>query len=494
MSIKIDIRHKPLDGDLLLTMACPVGCDFCVYSCLPSLEPQKWMPEETIRRVAEEYSKNDIEVRICGGEPFYNLEKLKKCIEILLEYYEPSDLNIITSAIFAGSKKNAIRNLDVLKQTNFDRIIVSVDRFHLPRVPFKKLVNVIEASQEIGIEIILRLSMDSSSFVLLDKVSNLIVKYQIPIEVHRWYAVGRGENIDRTTLRNYDFVEKYLFNKIALNGRKYNKPKDYRYYLTRSAKRSEKNYANDFFPTTFPNGNIYATSFTFKSQYLGNVNNENLLQMLLRFEKTFSGHFVLSDNSNFNLRKFLPLKYHDDPHDMLRNEPFTEDMNDEAVGRVFIRINSDDNLDEILNKIIKRKTFHGPYGVGNREFLLSFRLKENDLWNAKSRLRILNFLNKLKALNIKFVLSRSLPPCLKIETDSKQPKNCFECRELFTVRDGKILFCDCLKSREGPLFANVKNRDEIFEFYKERRKEEKLLEICSKCLFHIRNQCEGFSK
>src|SRR3989338_9880805 len=120
MVIKKDVRHKPVDGDLLITMACPVNCDFCVYSCLPSLEPQKWMPEETIRRVAEEYSKNDIAIRICGGEPFYNLDKLKRCIDILLEYYKPFDLNIISSAVFAGSIGNTRRNLNVIKNADFD--------------------------------------------------------------------------------------------------------------------------------------------------------------------------------------------------------------------------------------------------------------------------------------------------------------------------------------------------------------------------------------
>ena len=69
-------NYKKLDGDLLLTTSCPIECDFCIYSSNPNGE---WMPEETIRKVAKEYTKNDIGIRISGGEPFINFQKLEKC-------------------------------------------------------------------------------------------------------------------------------------------------------------------------------------------------------------------------------------------------------------------------------------------------------------------------------------------------------------------------------------------------------------------------------
>jgi hypothetical protein len=65
---------------------------------------------------------------------------------------------------------------------------------------------------------------------------------------------------------------------------------------------------------------------------------------------------------------------------------------------------------------------------------------------------------------------------------------------MFTVINGKITFCDCIKNRTGPEFIYMKNRKEIFEIYKEKRKKINLPEICSKCLFNVRNQCEGFPR
>src|SRR3989338_901965 len=481
MVIKKDVRHKPVDGDLLITMACPVNCDFCVYSCLPSLEPQKWMPEETIRRVAQEYSKNDIAIRICGGEPFYNLDKLKRCIDILLEYYKPFDLNIISSAVFAGNNGNTRRNLNVIKNADFDTMIVSVDRFHLPRVPLTKINNVAEVCKEMDIEIILRLSLDMLSFPLIDKIAEIIVKHETPIEVHTWGVVGRAENLDTTPRENFNQVEDYIFKKISYYAKKYKTPNDYRYYLTNSTK---VKFGARFFPTTFPNGNVYATSFTFKSEFMGNIAEGNLSNMIEKFKNTYSGNFLFSRENYWEIQNFVPMKF-DDIFDMLRNIPFDKNFHEEAIGRKFVRIRTYDDFDFILNELMEKKKLHGHYGVGDREFLLSFELKEKDLWNQKTRIKIQNFLEKLRNEKIKFVLSRPLPPCLKMEMD-KQPKNCFECREMFTVENGIIKFCEPLKNKFGPELKQVNNREQIFDYFNSVHSNMKIPEICKKYIYHLR--------
>jgi sulfatase maturation enzyme AslB (radical SAM superfamily) len=489
--INRDFRHKPLDGDLLITMACPVGCDFCIYSCLPSMEPQKWMPEQTIKRVAEEYSKNDIGIRICGGEPFFDLKKLRQCIGILLDYYKPLDLNIITSAIFAGSEPNAVRNLMVLKETGLDRCIVSVDRFHLPRVPLAKIENVIKAAGKLGIDIVLRLSLDTESFALINGVSKIIVRYQTPIEVHSWGFFGRAESLDTAPLSRFNSVEQYIFKKIEYHAKKRKMPPDYRYYLAFSPKRTDRDNIDDFFPTAFPNGNVYARSYCFKSELMGNINTENLEDMVFRFWQTPLGRFLLSNRTNSGMGTLTPDKFKDE-YDALRNEPLAEGMPEEAIGREFVVIKSDDDFAAILQKMNSRKRFHGYYGMENREFLLSFRFKDSDLWNEDMSLKIQEFLHKLEDNKIRFALSRPLPPCLKARLGEAQPKNCFECRELFTVENGVVKFtCDCLKGRIYTEIENVKNRDQIYEYFEMEHRKFQLNEICRSCLLKIRNQCNG---
>lgn len=492
MVISFDPKQKPLDGDLLLTMACPVGCDFCIYSCLPSMEPQKWMPEETIRRVAEEYSKNDITIRICGGEPFYNLEKLKRCIDILLEYYQPNELNIISSAIFSGTKENARRNVDVIKNAGMDRLLVSVDRFHLPRVPLTKIKNIIEVCKEHDIDIILRLSMDERSVPLIDKLAEIVVKYQVPIEFHGYSLVGKAETLDTPPLVNLKEVEKILERRIMFYAKKYKFPSDYKYYSSvHSSKRRQRVLASPFFPTTFPNGNVYASDFSYKSEFIGNINNENLVEMIIKLKKTYAGNILLPPSNRFETNRKYVLDKFRDIYDLSRNFPFTEYGPNEAIGRSFIKIDSEDNFEEILEELNKNKTLHGPFGVLDREFLLSLRLKEEDLWNKETEIKIKGFFEKLRENKIRFVLSRPIPPCLKIKTNDNEPKNCYECRELFSVKDGRVVFCDCLKNKKGPEFKHIKNREHIVEIYKQERKKMNISKICLKCIHYSRNRCLG---
>lgn len=479
MVIKFDHRHKKLDGDLLLTMACPNECDFCIYSCTASKEPGKWMPEKTIRRVAEEYSKNDIGIRIGGGEPFYDLEKLKKCIGIVLEFYKPTEILIITSGFFATNKEETEKYLNAIKENSFDTIVVSVDRFHQKRVPISNITNVIEVAKQMGIEIVLRVTIDSLSFPLIDSLTEIIVKYRTPIEVHDWGVYGKAEKLDKSPLQNFDKVREYFFSKIREFALKYNSPTDSRYYLTHSAKRSQRSFCSEFFPTTFPNGNVYGCSMTTKLGYMGNIIEEYLLDMMLKWKKTLPGSFVLSNSSCNQLRNLLPEKFND-RCEFCRNQPFTEDLSKEAIGRKFIKIDTSMDFDKIAEKLSE----------DDREYLLSFRLTEDDL-NIQTGIKIKNLLDKLKSNKIRFVLSRPLPRCLGIITDSNQPKNCWECRELFTVENGWIKSCENMENRAVFELSQINyySRRDIYQYLKSCFDLCNTPQRCKSCIFYIRKQC-----
>lgn len=491
MVIKFDFRHKKLDGDLLLTTACPVECDFCIYSCTASKEPWKWMPEKTIRRVAGEYSKNDIGVRISGGEPFYDLKRLEKCIDILLEYYKPIELLIITSGFFATNKENTEKYIDVIRRKDFDTLVVSMDRFHQRRVPLKNVENIVEVCKKMDVEVALRLSLDSNSFSLIDKVTKLVVKHKLPIEVHGWGVCGRAEKIDSSPLKDEDKTREYFFSKIEELAKKYDSPSDSRYYLTHTAKRSQREYASEFFPTTFPNGNVYACSITMKGCYMGNINKENLLDMIFKFKNTLPGYYMLS---NFNcqfLRNFLPEKFNwmcefckDNFFINVNNLP------EEALGREFVKIKVKSDLNNLFKRLLAKKEAVIPNKY-EKELLLSFRLSEKDLWNKKTGLLIKNFLDKLKENKIRFVLSRPLPSCLGKITDGAQPKNCFECRELFTVKNGFIRFCGPLKNIFSQEIKQIENRKQIYKYFISINNRMEVPNICKKCIYYLRKSCNS---
>ena len=478
MVIQLDHRHKKLDGDLLLTTACPVECDFCVYSCTASKEEKKWMPEKAIRRVAEEYSKNDVGVRIGGGEPFYDLEKLKNCVKILLEYYKPNELLIITSGFFGTNRKNTLKHLEVIKKFNFDTLVISTDRFHLKKVPLKNIKNVVEACKELEIEPVLRISIDSESHDLIDKLVEIIVKNRVAIEVHDWGVFGRAEKLDTEPLGNFSKDQEYFFSKIKEFAEKFDAPSDWRYYMTHSAKRSQRKYARDFFPTTFPNGNVYGCSMTMKGSYLGNINDEDLADMLVGWKNALPGNFCLSESSCQEVSRFLPKKYN---HrcEFCKSYPLSVD-NEEALGQKFLKIDASMDFDKIFEKVKNE----------DRELLVSFRLTEMDL-NRDVGNKIKNFLDKLEKNKIRYVLSRPLPRCFGFQTRSNDPKNCFECRELFTIEDDHVKYCEPSGGLIGWSLDSLKDRKQIYDYFEIEHNKKKLTNICEDCFFRMRKQCNG---
>lgn len=284
------LSHKKFDGDLLLTTACRIECEFCIYGCTPKGE---WMSQETIRKVAEEYTKNDIGIRICGGEPFYDLKKLKKCLDIILKHQEPHQISIITSGFFGENNELIKESIMLLKENKIDSLVLSIDRFHLKKLSYDSLINIIQESKSQGINIILRLSTDEKSYEVMDNVAEIIVKYNIKVEPHYTYGIyGKAELLDSKLLNFSDKRKKYFINKLSTNITKYKTDKNIDYYITNSPKRSQRMFGKGFFPTTFPNGNVYADSQCCKGSYMGNINNTSLKKMIEDFSKTLPGYIL----------------------------------------------------------------------------------------------------------------------------------------------------------------------------------------------------------
>ncbi|MFH1511649.1 MAG: radical SAM protein, partial [Candidatus Woesearchaeota archaeon] len=298
--LKFFAGHKSLDGDLLLTTACPVECDFCVYSCAPKGE---WMPEPTIRMVSQEYSKNDIGIRVCGGEPFYDLAKLDRCLEIVLECQNPHQVLIITSGFFGNNKKGTEDAIGLLRKHQLDTLVVSFDRFHLKAVPLSSVVNIIKAAKAANIKVFLRVTTDEKGYGLMDKIAEIVVTYDVRIEPHESYGVyGKAELLPKELRDNADRRRQYLRDRILDCAARQGKCQEIRYYESQSPKRSQRKFASRFFPTTFPNGNVYADSQCCKGSFMGNINEECLSSLISKFSKTLPGSILLSGNSECHKR------------------------------------------------------------------------------------------------------------------------------------------------------------------------------------------------
>ncbi len=479
---KLDPRHKKLDGDLLLTVACPVECDFCVYSCTASREPWKWMSEETIRRVAEEYTKNDIGIRVSGGEPFYDLERLKKALDIILEYQKPYEVLIISSGFFGVTESEAKKHLKVLADRGLDWINISSDRFHLRRVPLRNIENILKVSKELGLNVGLRITIDQKSLPLIDKLTELIAKYQPKIEIHNWGAFGRAEKLNE---RSEDWVKvrEYFINKLRENVKKYGSNEDINSYFGHFAKRSQLEESSGFFPTTFPNGEVYGDSLAAKWTYMGNINEENLADMIQRFKKILPGNMLIGYKKSCRHDNFATKKM--EKCEICRNLPFKEKWTKYYVGRRYVVIDPSTDINEKFEEIKNEW----------RELLVSVQPK-NEL-NHEFGKKVEKFIRILMEHGKRFIFSRPIVPCLGVSKDLlkkfdgyKLPKNCWECRELFTVENGKFIACPNMFRIELGSIDDFNNRKEIYDkFMKEREKY--ISKKCKGCVFKARKLCGG---
>ena len=459
---------KPYDGDLLLTTACPVECNFCIYGSNPNGE---WMSESTIRRVAEEYTKNDFGIRICGGEPFYDLKKLEKCLDIVLEYQKPHEVLLITSGHFGNNKKETEKAITLLKEKKLDTLVLSTDRWHITKVPLKSIENVITESKKNNIKIIMRFTTDEKSYDLMEKIAQLILKHNIKVEPHHDYGIyGKAELLDPKDREGKMRREEY-FNNLLLKKAKFLSD-----HIEQSPKRSQRKFAAKFYPTTFPNGNIYGDSQCAKATFMGNINEKPLKELIDDFSKTLPGHIIWSERSNCTKR--MPcLMPTEDNCDYCRNYPFTEAIPEEAIGRQYLEIDPD-------KPELKVDT--------DRELLLSFNLKPEHL-NRKTGEKIISFLDNLKK---RFVISRPLPKCLfgpnyaDICKRYNIPRDCYECKELFHVENKNILSCKPI-SKKGPKIYYMEDREQIWDYFNTLRLMKEPADVCKKCLYFRRKQCDG---
>jgi MoaA/NifB/PqqE/SkfB family radical SAM enzyme len=131
---------------LLMTYKCQVTCPHCIIEAGPHRKEEISLGDafNWIEQISE-YRNNYIRVlALTGGEPFYNLDSLKK----ISDFGGSKGLfvSVITNAFWASSKKEAISILKDLKSINM--LSFSTDVYHLKSIPFGKIKNAITAAKK----------------------------------------------------------------------------------------------------------------------------------------------------------------------------------------------------------------------------------------------------------------------------------------------------------------------------------------------------------
>lgn len=118
-----------------------------------------------------------------------------------------------------------------------------------------------------------------------------------------------------------------------------------------------------------------------------------------------------------------------------------------------------------------------------RLFLIHF---ENVLENPKQSAIIIQELIENLKDKVCFRIVTSLPYCISKQIEYKIPKSCLECKKMFLVKEGRVIFCG---GKKGKLFDEYDNRQEIFNDFKPPGK---LNQICKSCVYFIRGKCKGY--
>jgi hypothetical protein len=153
-----------------------------------------------------------------------------------------------------------------------------------------------------------------------------------------------------------------------------------------------------------------------------------------------------------------------------------------------IEITKNTDFEVLFNNIIKARD---SFGYKTCLFLISFTLSE-EILNKKFGDEIVKFLRKLKRRKIFFVITK--PACRhwfgyyhnKISNEFKIPKGLLDSIELFKL-DGKHAI---LINNETIELKEETRRVDIYNKYKESKKQELPFEKCRHCIYRIRNECE----
>ena len=119
---------------LVVNYKCNAACRHCLYACSPS-RSGGYMNASSCERICNLLKSKDIHsLHIGGGEPFLDFDKLLEIVhtvhrcEINIEYLE-------TNGFWASDEKQAIHYVNELKKAGINKLLISIDPFHIEYVP-----------------------------------------------------------------------------------------------------------------------------------------------------------------------------------------------------------------------------------------------------------------------------------------------------------------------------------------------------------------------
>ncbi|MCL1854246.1 MAG: radical SAM protein [Clostridia bacterium] len=138
-------------GGIIANYLCPASCGHCLYGCSPAAEPG-YIDEATAENLCGHLRRLGCSgLHIGGGEPFLDVNRLRKLIQIITKSGLPVDYIETNAAWISGDdERNRRITADVI-HAGGNCIMVSADPFHVEFIPFWKPKALIRILREMGI-------------------------------------------------------------------------------------------------------------------------------------------------------------------------------------------------------------------------------------------------------------------------------------------------------------------------------------------------------
>lgn len=134
---------------IVMTYKCQIACPHCILEAGPDREEEISIKDayDWIIQITNFRNKHIKVLSLTGGEPFYNMEKLKN----ISDFADKSGLLVTaaTNAFWASTPKKAVKILEKLPEIR--ALQISADAYHQKYIPFRRVRNAILAALKRGI-------------------------------------------------------------------------------------------------------------------------------------------------------------------------------------------------------------------------------------------------------------------------------------------------------------------------------------------------------
>jgi MoaA/NifB/PqqE/SkfB family radical SAM enzyme len=326
---------------LMLTYKCTTACPHCIVKAGPH-RTEEVLIEDAVNWIeqAAGYRAGYIQgLALTGGEPFYNLDLLRRISDLGDEL--GMVISVVSNAFWATSKQAALQMLTSVPAIRM--ISLSTDVYHQKTIPFDHVINAIEAAEECGLLYSVAICTDRIDNIeykkTLARLSQIIDEDKIRISIA--FPVGRAENLLKVL--NYDTSPEPSVSACTMGSS----------------------------PIIFPDGNMFACIgplLTLKNKHpllLGNVYEEPLEVILDRAESNLLLHAIRI----WGPWKLVAALKKEGYSDLLPDEYITDSVCDACY-----KLMSNDRILDSLINIAKETDFIEKVAYGRVYFLNESRM------------------------------------------------------------------------------------------------------------------------